>query len=259
MKMYETIQYLVVDGVATIELARPDKLNAFNRTMIAEMTAAVKEAGKDNDVRCLVFTGAGRGFCSGQDLADVDDNMDHGQVLREQYGPLMKSIMSLEKPVVAAVNGVAAGAGFSLALACDFRLASEKSSYINAFINIGLIPDSGNLYFLQNLVGYAKAMEISVLGEKISADKAKELGLVTKVIQTENWDEEVSRFSENLAKLPTKAIGLIKRNLKYADTLSFEAFLESEAQGQRIAGLTKDHQEGVQAFIEKRKPVFIGN
>ncbi|WP_394236057.1 enoyl-CoA hydratase-related protein [Niallia oryzisoli] len=257
--MYETIQYLVVDGVATIELARPDKLNAFNRTMIAEMTAAVKEAGKDNDVRCLVFTGAGRGFCSGQDLADVDDNMDHGQVLREQYGPLMKSIMSLEKPVVAAVNGVAAGAGFSLALACDFRLASEKSSYINAFINIGLIPDSGNLYFLQNLVGYAKAMEISVLGEKISADKAKELGLVTKVIQTENWDEEVSRFSENLAKLPTKAIGLIKRNLKYADTLSFEAFLESEAQGQRIAGLTKDHQEGVQAFIEKRKPVFIGN
>ena len=259
MKMYETIQYMVVDGVATIELSRPDKLNAFNRTMIAEMTAAVKEAGKDNDVRCLVFTGAGRGFCSGQDLADVDDNMDHGQVLREQYGPLMKSIMSLEKPVVAAVNGVAAGAGFSLALACDFRLASEKSSYINAFINIGLIPDSGNLYFLQNLVGYAKAMEISVLGEKISADKAKELGLVTKVIQTENWDEEVSRFSENLAKLPTKAIGLIKRNLKYADTLSFEAFLESEAQGQRIAGLTKDHQEGVQAFIEKRKPVFIGN
>jgi len=259
MKMYETIQYLVVDGVATIELARPDKLNAFNRTMIAEMTAAVKEAGKDNDVRCLVFTGAGRGFCSGQDLADVDDNMDHGQVLREQYGPLMKSIMSLEKPVVAAVNGVAAGAGFSLALACDFRLASEKSSYINAFINIGLIPDSGNLYFLQNLVGYAKAMEISVLGEKISADKAKELGLVTKVIQTENWDEEVSQFTENLAKLPTKAIGLIKRNLKYADTLSFEAFLESEAQGQRIAGLTKDHQEGVQAFIEKRKPVFIGN
>jgi len=257
--MYETIQYLVVDGVATIELSRPDKLNAFNRTMIAEITAAVKEAGKDNNVRCLMFTGAGRGFSSGQDLADVDENMDHGQVLREQYGPMMKSIMNLEKPVVAAVNGVAAGAGFSLALACDFRLASEKSSYINAFINIGLIPDSGNLYFLQNLVGYAKAVEISVLGEKISAEKAKELGLVTKVIGTENWEEEVSQFTGYLAKLPTKAIGLIKRNLKHADTLSFEEFLEVEAQGQRIAGLTKDHQEGVQAFIEKRKPVFMGN
>ena len=146
--MYETIQYMNVDGVATITLARPDTLNAFNRTMNREITAAVKEAGKDNRVRCLVFTGAGRGFCSGQDLSDVDENMDHGQVLREQYGPMMKQIMSLEKPVVAAVNGVAAGAGFSLALACDFRLASEKSSFVNAFINVGLIPDSGNLYYL---------------------------------------------------------------------------------------------------------------
>ena len=192
--MYETIQYTIIDGVATITLSRPDKLNAFNRTMIREITAAVKEAGRDEGVRCLVFTGEGRGFCSGQDLADVDENMDHGQVLREQYGPMMKQIMSLEKPVVAAVNGVAAGAGFSLALACDFRLASENSSFVNAFIHIGLIPDSGNLYFLQNLVGYSKAAELSILGEKISAHKALELGLVTKVIPTESWDEEVNRI-----------------------------------------------------------------
>jgi 2-(1,2-epoxy-1,2-dihydrophenyl)acetyl-CoA isomerase len=257
--MYETIQYTVQNGVATLELSRPDKLNAFNSQMIGEIIAAVKEASKDEQVRCLVFTGAGRGFCSGQDLADVDENMDHGQVLREQYGPMMKQLMSFEKPIVAAVNGIAAGAGFSLALACDFRLASEKANFLNAFINIGLIPDSGNLYFLQNLVGYAKAAELSILGEKISAEKAFQLGLVTKVISTETWESEVVQFSEYLANLPTKAIGLIKRNLKLANHLSFDPYLEKEAEGQRIAGLTNDHQEGVQAFVEKRKPIFIGN
>ena len=257
--MYETIQYTVQNGVATLELSRPDKLNAFNSQMICEIITAVKEASKDEQVRCLVFTGAGRGFCSGQDLADVDENMDHGQVLREQYGPMMKQLMSFEKPIVAAVNGIAAGAGFSLALACDFRLASEKANFLNAFINIGLIPDSGNLYFLQNLVGYAKAAELSILGEKISAEKAFQLGLVTKVISTETWESEVIQFSEYLANLPTKAIGLIKRNLKLANQLSFDSYLEKEAEGQRIAGLTNDHQEGVQAFVEKRKPIFIGN
>jgi 2-(1,2-epoxy-1,2-dihydrophenyl)acetyl-CoA isomerase len=257
--MYETIQYTVQNGVATLELSRPDKLNAFNSQMIWEIITAVKEASKDKQVRCLVFTGAGRGFCSGQDLADVDENMDHGQVLREQYGPMMKQLMNFEKPIVAAVNGIAAGAGFSLALACDFRLASEKANFLNAFINIGLIPDSGNLYFLQNLVGYAKAAELSILGEKISAEKAFQLGLVTKVISTETWESEVVQFSEYLAKLPTKAIGLIKRNLKLANHLSFDPYLEKEAEGQRIAGLTNDHQEGVQAFVEKRKPIFIGN
>lgn len=257
--MYETIQYTVQNGVATLELSRSDKLNAFNSQMIREIIAAVKEASKDEQVRCLVFTGAGRGFCSGQDLADVDENMDHGQVLREQYGPMMKQLMSFEKPIVAAVNGIAAGAGFSLALACDFRLASEKANFLNAFINIGLIPDSGNLYFLQNLVGYAKAAELSILGEKISAEKALQLGIVTKVISTETWESEVVQFSEYLANLPTKAIGLIKRNLKLANNLSFDSYLEKEAEGQRIAGLTNDHQEGVQAFVEKRKPIFIGN
>ena len=257
--MHETIQYTVQNGVATLELSRPDKLNAFNSQMIREIIAAVKEASKDEQVRCLVLTGAGRGFCSGQDLADVDENMDHGQVLREQYGPMMKQLMSFEKPIVAAVNGIAAGAGFSLALACDFRLASEKANFLNAFINIGLIPDSGNLYFLQNLVGYAKAAELSILGEKISAEKAFQLGLVTKVISTQTWESEVVQFSEYLANLPTKAIGLIKRNLKLANNLSFDSYLEKEAEGQRIAGLTNDHQEGVQAFVEKRKPIFIGN
>lgn len=257
--MFDTIHYNVRNGVATIELSRPDKLNAFNSLMIQEIQAALKEATKNEQVRCLVFTGAGRGFCSGQDLADIDEQMDHGQVLREKYGPMMKQIMSCEKPIVAAVNGIAAGAGFSLALACDFRLATEKTNFLNAFIHIGLIPDSGNLYFLQNLIGYAKTAELSILGEKISAEKALQLGLVTKLVSIENWETEVVEFSENLAKLPTKAIGLIKRNLKFANQLSFDAFLEKEAEGQRIAGLTHDHQEGVQAFIDKRNPVFIGN
>lgn len=257
--MYETIQYSVRNGVATILLSRPNKLNAFNSQMIREIQASLKEASKDEQVRCLVFTGAGRGFCAGQDLADVDENMDHGQVLREQYAPMMKQLMNFEKPIVAAVNGIAAGAGFSLALACDFRLASEKSSFLNAFINIGLIPDSGNLYFLQNLIGYAKAAELSILGEKISAEKAFQLGLATKVISTESWESEIAIFSENLANLPTKAIGLIKRNLKLASNFTFDSYLEKEAEGQRIAGLTHDHQEGVQAFVEKRKPVFTGN
>lgn len=257
--MYETINYSIQNGVATIELSRPDKLNAFNSVMIKEITTAVKNISKDPDARCLVITGAGRGFCSGQDLADVDDNMDHGQIIREQYAPMMKQIVNLEKPIIAAVNGIAAGAGFSLALACDFRLVSQNASFLNAFINIGLIPDSGNLFFLQNLIGYAKAAELSILGEKISAEKALELGIATRTISSEVWEQEVQKFAENLANKPTKAIGLIKRYLKMANHLTFDAYLDKEAEGQRIAGLTRDHQEGIQAFMEKRKPVYLGN
>lgn len=256
--MYETIQYKIENGVATIELNRPDKLNAFNSIMIREITAALKEANKNPEVRCLMITGAGRGFCSGQDLADVNEEMNLGEVLRTQYSPMVKQLRALEKPIVAAVNGVAAGAGFSLALACDFRIASEKASFVNAFIHVGLIPDAGNLYYLQNLIGYAKTAELSILGEKVSAEKALDLGLVTKVFPVETWKEEVIKFSALLANMPTKAIGLIKRNLKLANDLSFDDYLEKEAEGQQIAGSTMDHHEGVRAFIEKRKPVFSG-
>lgn len=257
--MYENIQYNIENGVAVIELNRPDKLNAFNSVMIREITAALKEANKDPQVRCLMITGAGRGFCSGQDLADVNEDMNLGEILRTQYTPMVKQLRAIEKPIVAAVNGVAAGAGFSLALACDFRIVSEKASFVNAFIHVGLIPDAGNLYYLQNLIGYAKAAELSILGEKISAEKALELGLVTKVFPAETWKDEAVKFSEYLANMPTKAIGLIKRSLKWANDLSFDDYLEKEAEGQQIAGSTKDHLEGVQAFMEKRKPVFSGN
>lgn len=257
--MFETIKYEIKNNVGWLTLNRPDKLNAFTEQMNKEIQLAVKDAAKDEGVRCLVITGEGRAFCSGQDLDGVGEDLDHGEVLRKRYNPMMKQLAALEKPVVAAVNGVAAGAGMSLALACDFRLASEKASFVEAFIHVGLIPDSGNLYYLPRLIGQAKAMELAVLGEKVSADKAKELGLVTEVIPLDNWNEQVTVFAERLANMPTKAIGLIKRYMHASWHTSFDDFLEKEAYGQRIAGQTEDHREGVQSFIEKRKPNFKGN
>ncbi|WP_210469273.1 enoyl-CoA hydratase-related protein [Sporosarcina sp. 6E9] len=256
--MFETIRYDVTDGVAWVYLNRPDKLNAFIAQMNREIKDAVKKATFNDEVRCLVITGEGRAFCSGQDLSEVDDNMDHGQVLRDHYGPMIKQLRNCEKPIIAAVNGVAAGAGFSLALACDFRLVSEKASFINAFIHVGLIPDSGNLYYLTQLVGHAKAAELAILGEKVSAEDAVAIGLATRKIPMDTWHEDVSEFATRLASMPTKAIGIIKRSLRATTLMSFDDYLEQEAQGQRLAGLTKDHREGVAAFMEKRKPVYSG-
>ncbi|WP_042347509.1 enoyl-CoA hydratase-related protein [Bacillus massiliigorillae] len=256
--MFETISYQVVDGVAWLRLNRPNKLNAFVAQMNHEVKIAVRNAASDDEVRCIVITGEGRAFCSGQDLSEVDESMDHGQVIKQHYSPMIKQITQCEKPIIAAVNGVAAGAGFSLALACDFRLASEKASFVNAFIHVGLIPDSGNLYFLSKLLGRAKTAELAILGEKISTAQALQLGLVTSVIPMDSWEKEITEFSIKIAQMPTKAIGLIKRYMLFAEELPFDTYLEKEAEGQRIAGLTKDHREGVQAFLEKRKPTFIG-
>ncbi|MCP3738385.1 enoyl-CoA hydratase-related protein [Rossellomorea sp. BNER] len=256
--MFETISYEVRDRVAWITMKRPDKLNAFIKQMNQEIQKAFKQAGRDEEVRAVVITGEGRAFCSGQDLSEVDENMNLGDVLRNYYGPMVKEIAQCEKPIIAAVNGVAAGAGMSLALACDFRLLSEKASFVEAFIHVGLIPDAGNLYYLTRLVGRAKALELAVLGEKVSAEKAKELGLATEVISLDEWDEKVEAFAIRLANMPTKAIGLIKRYLNESDKDDLHEYLEKEAYGQRIAGLTEDHREGVTAFMEKRKPEFKG-
>ena len=256
--MFETIRYVVKDNIAWLYLNRPDKLNAFVAKMNHEVKEAIKSASSDEQVRCIVITGEGRAFCSGQDLSEVDDQMDHGQVLRDHYGPMLKQISKCEKPIVAAVNGVAAGAGFSLALACDFRIVSERASFLNAFIHVGLIPDSGNLLYLTQLVGHSKALELSVFGEKIPASAAVEMGLANLLISEETWPDDVTAYATKLAALPTKAIGLIKKSLKAVSNLSFEDYLELEAQGQRVAGLTMDHREGIQAFMEKRKPVFSG-
>jgi len=256
--LFETILYEVRNGVAYLTLNRPDKLNAFTEQMNSEIQKALKQAAADDEVRCLVITGAGRAFCSGEDLGGVTEELDHGEVLRKRYAPMMKMLHRFEKPVVAALNGVAAGAGMSLALACDFRLASEKASFVQAFIHVGLIPDAGNLYYLPRLIGHAKALELAVLGEKVTANQALDLGLVTKVIAEDVWEQEVQAFAERLASMPTKAIGLIKRYMNESWHASFENYLEKEAHGQRIAGLTADHKEGVRAFLEKRKPQFKG-
>ncbi|WP_226671748.1 enoyl-CoA hydratase-related protein [Rossellomorea aquimaris] len=256
--MFETIKYEVENNVAWITLNRPDKLNAFIRQLNLEIQKAVRESSRNEEVRAIVITGEGRAFCSGQDLSEVDESMDHGEVLRNNYGPMVKEIEQCEKPVIAAVNGVAAGAGFSLALACDFRLVSEKASFVQAFVHVGLVPDSGNLFYLSQIVGYAKALELAVFGEKIKADEAERLGLVTKIITVDEWQEETSAFAERIASMPTKAIGLMKRLLKGSRDLSFNEYLEKEACAQRIAGKTQDHREGVTAFLEKRKPAFHG-
>ncbi|WP_421383826.1 enoyl-CoA hydratase-related protein [Bacillus salacetis] len=256
--MFETILYEVSNGVAWIRMNRPDKLNAFIAQMNAEIAKALKQSSRDEAVRAVVITGEGRAFCSGQDLSEVTEDMDHGEVLRNHYGPMVKELAACEKPVIAAVNGVAAGAGMSLALACDFRLLSEKASFVEAFIHVGLVPDSGNLYYLTRLVGHAKALELAVFGEKITAEKAEQLGLANKVIGLDDWEAEVKAYAEKLASMPTKAIGLIKRYLNESYNSSLEEYLEKEAYGQRIAGQSSDHREGVTAFMEKRKPVFQG-
>lgn len=256
--MYETVKFDVRNHVAWITLNRPEKLNAFTEQLNREVQLSIKEASRNQDVRCIVITGEGRAFCSGQDLEDVTEDLDHGEVLRKRYNPMVMELHKCEKPVIAAVNGVAAGAGMSLALACDFRLLSEKASFVQAFIHVGLVPDAGNLFYLPKLIGHAKALELAILGEKVSAAEAERLGLATKVIHLEKWEEEVTVFAERLAAMPTTAIGLIKKNLKSSWNEPIDIFLEKDAQAQRIAGLTADHKEGVTAFMEKRKPVFLG-
>ncbi|WP_347552277.1 enoyl-CoA hydratase-related protein [Pseudalkalibacillus hwajinpoensis] len=257
--MFETIEYEVKERVSWIRLNRPDKLNAFTFRMNEEVKEAVKKATDDQDVRCIVITGNGRAFCSGQDLNGVEEGLDHGEMLRTAYNPMVKQIVSSSKPVVAAINGVAAGAGMSLALACDFRLAHESASFIEAFVHVGLVPDSGSTYFLPRLIGHAKALELAMLGEKVSAPDAKELGLVTEIFSDEQWEQGIVEFANRLAGLPPKAAALIKQTLIKSFESSLDEVLESEAVAQREAGQTNDHIEGIKAFTEKRKPIFHGS
>lgn len=257
--MYETIEYRVDQGVCVITLNRPDKFNAFTAQMHKEMLAALKTAAKTEEVRCIVITGAGKAFNAGQDLGDVQEqDVDYGAFLRERYNPMIMQLQNTEKPIIAAVNGVAAGAGMSLALACDIRLASERASFIDAFVQIGLIPDSGGCYFLPRIVGIGKALELALTGEKVSAEEALRIGLVSHVYQADSFEEQVMEYAKRLASLPTKGIGLIKRVMYRSLYATLEETLEYEAYGQDIAGSTADHKEGVQAFLEKRKPVFTG-
>lgn len=258
---FETILYELDGGVATVTLNRPESLNAFNDQMIAETTAAFKMAEKDSEVRCVVLTGNGRAFSSGQDLKDVlerEGSFSIGEHLRHGYNKLIGRIVGIEKPVVAAVNGVAAGAGCGVALATDIRIASDEASFILSFSRVGLVPDSGSTWTLPRLVGYARAFEMAVTADRVPAEKALAWGLVNQVVPAEQLDEIVAAWSNALADGPTLAFGLTKRAMHKANGMSLVEALSYESQLQEVAGRSEDSREGVRAFVEKREPKFVG-
>ena len=260
---YTTIRYEIAEGVATVTLDRPEVFNAFNDTMSAEVLAALKAASRDAAVRCVVITGAGKAFCAGQDLgsrsvADFDATLHLGESVRERYNPIIRLIRTMEKPVLCALNGVAAGAGCSIALACDMRVASTKASLVQAFVKIGAAPDSGASFFLPRLVGLGRAAELLFLGDKLEAAEAERWGLVNRVALPEDLPALVAELAGRLAAAPTRAIALAKRALNKALDTDLEATLDHEAHMQELAGRTRDYREGVSAFTEKRQPVYTG-
>ena len=257
--MYKELIYEVKDGIATITLNRPDRYNAFNNALSFEFIDVLKQTRKDPNVRVIVLTGSGKAFCSGQDLKDVQGvTRSLGESVKKRYNPMIKLILGIEKPFVCRMNGVAAGAGASLALACDYVIASEKAKMVWAFVNIGLVTDSGSSWLLPRLIGRQKAFELACLGEKITAQEAQQMGLINQVVPAEELDEAVNKIAEKLAKSATKAIGLMKRMINRSFESSLDEALEQEMWGQEIAGRTHDYKEGTQSFIDKRKPEFKG-
>jgi 2-(1,2-epoxy-1,2-dihydrophenyl)acetyl-CoA isomerase len=245
-------------AVLTITLNRPDVLNAFNGAMHAGLAAALKEA-RAADVRAVVVTGAGRGFCVGQDLTEFRQAPGNiAERLRGLYHPNIRAIRALEKPVIASVNGAAAGAGLSVACACDIRLASDAASFVPAFINIGLVPDSGGSYFVRRLLGTARAFEWMSSGRKLTAAEAHAWGLVSEVVEADGLASRTAELAASLAALPTRGIGMTKRLFDHAETATLEDQLELEAQLQSAATKTADFAEGVAAFLDKRPPRFEG-
>lgn len=259
--VYETILFEVENGVATITLNRPDKLNAFNDQMINETTAAFKQAGRDNAIRCVVLTGNGRAFSSGQDLSDVTDRgnaFSIGDHLRHGYHKLIKQMVTLEKPIIGAINGIAAGAGCGVALATDIRLAADSASFMLAFSKVGLVPDSGVNWLLPRLIGQARAYEMAITADKIPAETALAWGMVNRVVPAAQLKENVAAWAGSLAAGPTLAYGLTKRAMNQAWQTDLFGALEYEAYVQEIAGRSQDNKEGVMAFLEKRAAQFKG-
>jgi 2-(1,2-epoxy-1,2-dihydrophenyl)acetyl-CoA isomerase len=255
---YQTIQFALDDGVAKITLNRPDRLNAFIPEMHRELKDALARAAQD--ARAVLLTGAGRGFCAGQDLSQRrgNDVPDLGATIHDLYNPLIRAMRALEMPIVAAINGVAAGAGMSLALASDIALAARSATFLQAFVKVGLVPDSGSTYFLPRLAGVARARALAMLGEKITAEEAASWGLIWKVVDDDQLLAEALRLARHLAMQPTRALALIKRAFNATLSNDLDAQLDLERDLQRIAGMTDDYREGVAAFFEKRPPRFVG-
>lgn len=255
------IQYSIKDGVLTLKLNRPDKFNSFTEPMAGQLQQALLQAQNNHKVRCVLLTGEGKAFCAGQDLAEVTEKGENyalENTVRNSYNPIIKAIRHLGKPVVCAVNGIAAGAGANIAFACDITLASNEAVFVQSFSKIGLIPDSGGTYFLPRLVGLQKANAMYLLDEKIYPKKAVEMGLIYKTVEADELLNEAECVCQKLAQMPTQGYALYKQAINQSYGHNLEEQLELEAALQTQAGNTRDYKEGVRAFLEKRKPEFKG-
>lgn len=254
------IKQTIENGVCTLLLNRPAVFNSFNQEMAFALQRALDDCASDDNIRAIVLSGEGRAFCAGQDLAEATD--PNGPVLRsivkDHYNPIIERIRTIEKPIIAAVNGVAAGAGANIALACDLTIACESASFIQAFSKIGLIPDSGGTFFLPRIIGAQKAFALMMSGDKISAKQAEAMNMIYKVVPDDQFQDEVKHLAKTMAEMPTRGLGLTKRalNQSFSNDLTTQLALEEELQ--TVAGQTYDFNEGVQAFLEKRKPIFQG-
>ncbi len=261
---FETILYQIENSILTVTLNRPDKLNAMTPTLLRELKEAFEQANADQSVRVVILTGSGRGFCAGADLTAASELMMKGgfsyeENLNATYNPLILAMQNLQKPIIAAVNGVAAGAGMSLTLACDIRIAAESASFLQAFVKIGLVPDSGSTWMLPRLIGMTKALELMLTGKKVTAPEALSLGLVNQVVTDGEFSATVQQVAQMFASAPTKTLGLIKQAVNFAATSTLEDAMKYEASLQDKAANTGDHMEGVAAFLEKRPADFKGH
>lgn len=258
--MSETLQSLNENGVATLTLNRPKAFNSFNREMAFALIVELERCAQDDTIRVIVLTGEGRAFCAGQDLKEAtDDNgISFEMILKEHYNPIIKAIRTIGKPVVAAINGVAAGAGANIAFCCDMTIAKESASFTQAFSKIGLVPDSGGTFFLPRLVGLQRATAMMMLSNKITAKEAADMGLIYQCVADEDFDAAVAKLAGKLARMPTKALGMTKELINAGLDNDLDAQLKMEGEYQIIASESDDYNEGVSAFLEKRKPSFKG-
>ena len=248
------------NGVCELKLNRPDVFNSFNKAMAMALQTALDDCEKNPEVRAIVISGEGKAFCAGQDLAEATDpnGPELKSIVKDHYNPIIRRIREIEKPIIAAVNGVAAGAGANIALACDITFAKESASFIQAFSKIGLIPDSGGTFFLPRIVGMQKAMALMMTGDKVGAKEAESMNMIYKSVPDDAFEETVNQFAAKLAQMPTRGLGLTKKAVNQSLANTLDEQLNVEEQLQTEAGQTHDFNEGVAAFLEKRKPDFIG-